>query len=211
MSFQRARTKDQIENRQDEILNAALELFDEMEYEAITLRMISDRTSLSRTTMYTYYKTKEEIFLDVIKREYLHWIDKLDTAFDSQESFNRQEYCKIITNTLYDNANLMRLFSIQQTIIEKNSSLEQLTSFKQETIGLFSTLEKGIRKTFSNASAESINLFEVHLMVYVLGYYPNTHPLQKQIQSMANAGMELPLLDAKGILYDGVYLLTSNL
>ncbi len=211
MEFQRARTKDQIENRVEEILNSAIELYDEMDYDEITLRMISDRTSLSRTTMYTYYKTKEEIFLDLVKKEYLIWNDALSERFHEKDTFTKEEFCRIMTDTLYENKPLMRLLAIQQTIIEKNSSLEQLTSFKKETMELFDTLAYGIHKTFPNATDININLFEVHLMIYILGFYPNTHPVQKQVQSMALAGMELPAMNSKEILNDGLLLLTSNL
>lgn len=211
MDFQRARTKEQIENRIDEILNSCAELYEELDFEDITLKMISDRTSLSRTTMYGYYKTKEEIFLDLMKREYLGWNDALESAFSKKVIDGRKDFAKLVAKTLLERPIFLRLLSIQQTIIERNSSQEQLTNFKTQSGVIFATLESGLDKAFPTASKEDKEQFMVQMLIYILGFYPFTHPTEKQTTSLMEAGIGMPQVDAESLMYNGIYHLTESL
>ena len=69
----RARSTAEIEERRNEILQSARELLAEEEYEEITLGTIAQRISISRPSVYTYYKTKEEVIVDLMIREYQLW------------------------------------------------------------------------------------------------------------------------------------------
>ncbi len=63
--FERARSLEQKEARIEEIKAAAESLFNEVPYHEITLSMIADRLSWTRANLYRYFKSKEEIFLDL--------------------------------------------------------------------------------------------------------------------------------------------------
>ena len=56
--------------RKDEIVNACAQLYETMSFKDITLRDIGARTSFTRTSIYNYFQTKEEIFLALMQREY---------------------------------------------------------------------------------------------------------------------------------------------
>lgn len=211
MDFQRARTKEQIGCRVDEILNACADLYSELDFEEITLKMISDRTSLSRTTMYGYYKTKEEIFLDLLNREYLSWNDALSAAVSKKPIDGREAFAKMVADSLHDKNIFLRLLSIQQTIIERNSSEEQLIRFKTESGVIFHTLEQGLKKAFPKAEKELRDQFVVQLLIYLLGFYPFTHPTRKQLTSLRAAGIEMPEINSAKLLYNGIYHLTEGL
>lgn len=211
MDFQRARTKEQIENRQNEILNSCVTLYEEMDYDNITLKMISDRTSLSRTTMYSYYKTKEEIFLDLMKREYLRWNDALAQSFSCVDGINRESFCNIVADSLLNRNTFLRLLSIQQTVIEKNISHEQLVKFKKDMSVIFSTLDYGIEMAFPNADAARRKRFIMHLTIYITSFYPCTHPIKVQIDAMSEAGIEFPPFEYGELLSEEIYHLTGNI
>ena len=55
------------EKRRHEILEKALELFTEEGYENVTFQKIADRCAITRTTLYIYFKNKQEIFVSSIK------------------------------------------------------------------------------------------------------------------------------------------------
>ena len=60
--------------RKDEIINACAALYETMSFREITLKEIGRQTSFTRTSIYNYFQTKEEIFLALMQREY----EKLD-------------------------------------------------------------------------------------------------------------------------------------
>jgi AcrR family transcriptional regulator len=56
------------EKRRHEILEKALDIFMEEGFEDVTLQKIADRCGITRTTLYTYFKNKREIFNFSIKQ-----------------------------------------------------------------------------------------------------------------------------------------------
>lgn len=55
------------EKRKHEILEKSLALFIEEGYENVTFQKIADRCGITRTTLYIYFKNKQEIFVSSIK------------------------------------------------------------------------------------------------------------------------------------------------
>ena len=55
--------------RKEEIISACAALYETMSFKDITLKDISQATSFTRTSIYNYFQTKEEIFLALLQRE----------------------------------------------------------------------------------------------------------------------------------------------
>ena len=56
--------------RKEEIIAACRKLYETMSFKEITLKEIGQQTSFTRTSIYNYFETKEEIFLALFAREY---------------------------------------------------------------------------------------------------------------------------------------------
>ena len=55
--------------RREEIVNACAALYETMGFKEITIRDIGEKTSFTRTSIYNYFQTNEEIFLALFQRE----------------------------------------------------------------------------------------------------------------------------------------------
>ena len=64
--------------RREEIIDACAALYKTMSLREITIKLIGARTSFTRTSIYNYFETKEEIFLALLQREYAAWTDDLN-------------------------------------------------------------------------------------------------------------------------------------
>ena len=73
------------EARREEIINACEKLYQTMSFKEITLRDIAGATSFTRTSIYNYFQTKEEIFLALLTREYNRWIDELSSILEYEK------------------------------------------------------------------------------------------------------------------------------
>ena len=51
--------------RETEIIDAYAELYETMGFRDITIRDIGEKTTFTRTSIYNYFRTKEEIFLEI--------------------------------------------------------------------------------------------------------------------------------------------------
>ncbi|MCC8023844.1 MAG: TetR/AcrR family transcriptional regulator [Clostridium sp.] len=211
MGSQRARSKEEVENRQREIIHACAELFKTMDYEEITLKAISESTSMSRTSMYSYYQTKDEVFLDYLKTEYLDWEQELRNRFDAVISMSKEDFCHFLTDSLLRRETMMRLLSVHLTAIEKNCSLDKLVVFKRDVQVVFDTFSYGLKKMFPNASNENLELFQSQFFIFTFGLYPYNHPTQKQLEALLLAGISPVTADTAMLCYKGVLLLATNL
>lgn len=100
------------DKRKKEILEKALELFIEEGYEDVTFQKIADRCSITRTTLYIYFKNKREIFLWSIKQ--------LTSGIEKQ-------LLKVMADSSLDEIScLKKMFAIMIDECEKNSRLFQV-------------------------------------------------------------------------------------
>ena len=179
MSFQRARTREQIKNRQKEILSASKHLFEEADYDSITLKAISESTSICRSSMYSYYTSKEDVFLDLLKYEYLDWGEALSRAFEKRPPMSREEFCRFLTDSLLSRETMARLWSLHMTTLEKNCSLEKLTDFKKSIQPVMDTFEEGLGIIFPSSGMSEREDFLAHFFIFTLSLYPYCHCTEK--------------------------------
>ena len=86
--------------RREEIINACEKLYQTMSFKDITLKEIGKETTFSRTSIYNYFQSKEEIFLALLKREYDLWIEALEEATASHETMSNKEIADVLARTL---------------------------------------------------------------------------------------------------------------
>ena len=98
--------------RKEEIVNACAALYETMSFKDITLRDIGEKTSFTRTSIYNYFQTKEEIFLALLKREYDSWIEQLCEAMESKETMTDDEIADLLARTLDDRRQLLKIMSM---------------------------------------------------------------------------------------------------
>lgn len=211
MNFERARTKEQIQSRQEEIINACEKLFDKFGYEGVNFKAISELTSFTRPSIYNYYKTKDEILLDLLRREMEKWERQLSETLANNKSMSKIEYASFITDTLIKQNKMMKLFSILFTTLENNSSTEKLAEFKKKIMDLQSTFYESLSQYFPNASPENKMVFGTAFFSYILGLYPMTHSSQKQLDAINLAEIDYVAADFKDMCYRGILLLMSDL
>lgn len=102
-------------SRKEEIITACEELYKAMSFKEITIKEIGNATSFTRTSIYNYFQTKEEIFLALLQREYERWpghtikdIKKLckgaETVCDMEIQFDSTGGDKLVTDEKKINA-----------------------------------------------------------------------------------------------------------
>ncbi|MDD2972568.1 MAG: TetR family transcriptional regulator [Lachnospiraceae bacterium] len=211
MEFQRARTQEQIENRQNEIISACQKIYMDEGYEEVTLKKISDMTSFTRPALYSYYKSKEEIFLDILKEEFALWQADLTNRCADINEYSRELFCTILTDSMCERTTLLELLAVHLNTIENNTRLERLVEFKKTVYHCFDTLTQIIDCFFplkdESAKKEFFDLF----ITYLNGLYPHIFHSKIQKQAMELTGRPHMEKDLRQVCYQNLLLLTSNL
>ena len=184
MGNRRARSQAEIKDRRQEILEACDTLYTNRGYDAVNLKEISEMTSITRTAIYTYYKTKEEIFLDILKQEYLNWQIDLEVGFSQIDTLSKEDYCNFLTNSLMNHEKLLKLLAEHYDSIENNSRSEKLSQYKRNIHPLFSTFFQGTKKFFPESTDNVAKHFRLFFFASVGSIYSMTNPTEKQIAAM---------------------------
>ena len=78
------------EKRRHEILEKAMDVFMDEGFEDVTLQKIADRCGITRTTLYTYFKNKREIFNFSIK-QFLQILENNLTEIKKEKNLSHTE------------------------------------------------------------------------------------------------------------------------
>jgi AcrR family transcriptional regulator len=129
MNWQRARSDDQIEQREAAILEAAATLFEEFRFDEITFVMIGKKANFTRSNLYRYFKTKEEVFLRLLTLDMIEW-QISGTQLIEQSELNSKNFIALWLPLVAENQRLLRLYEILASVLEMNVSEEALKRFK---------------------------------------------------------------------------------
>ena len=119
------------QSRKDEIVSACEELYKTMSFKDITVKEIGCVTSFTRTSIYNYFSTKEEIFLALLQREYTLWIEQLKKLRADNIEMRWAEFASALAHSLEERENLQKLLSMNHYVMEANSRMERLVEFKK--------------------------------------------------------------------------------
>ena len=177
--------------RREEIIDACAALYETMSLREITIKLIGARTSFTRTSIYNYFETKEEIFLALLRREYEAWTADLD-ALPAQP--DAAALADALARTLERRGTMLRLLSMNLYDIEANSRVENLAAFKTVYAASMQAVRRLLARSGPALSGPEAERFLYAFYPFLFGIYPYTTVTPKQQQAMAMAGVEYPRL-----------------
>lgn len=190
--------------RKDEIINACEKLYQKKIFKEITLQDISKETSFTRTSIYNYFETKEEIFLELFGREYDLWTGDLEKLTEKMGENGREELALEIADSLQKRKLLLKLLSVNLYDLEENSRMERLVNFKTVYGKSREALWKLIRKRYPKIKDYEIKDFMKTFLPYLHGIYPYAYATDKQIEAMDRVGIEHEKITIKDLVYMGL-------
>ena len=191
------------EARREEIINACEKLYQVKSFKEITLRDIAGATSFTRTSIYNYFQTKEEIFLALLTREYTRWIDELSSIL-AREKMTREEFADALAHSLESRAQLLKIMSMNHYDMEENSRPENLVEMKIAYGRAMSAVRDCLKKFFTEMTAKQVDDFIYNFFPFMFGIYPYTFVTEKQRAAMEEAGVNYVFLTIYEITYNCV-------
>lgn len=194
MTQQRARSKEDIQQRYDDILNQTRELFLKQDYSDITLASIAKDLKISRPSLYNYFRSKEELFLTLLKQEYLTCDKKLQVTFTKKVSTER--FCQELVNVFYQQPLFIKLLSLHTVALEDKCGYDVMARFKKDTLPFFKTQFYIIRQQFPDATRDDCWIFLQRLTTLSQTFYQYANIPEDQLKIMTelNTFGSAPLL-----------------
>ena len=195
------------EERREEIVDACASLYESMSFRDITMKEIGKVTSFTRTAIYNYFHTKEEIFLALLQREYELWAADLEAMAGAHEAMTPDELAGELARSLEMRARLLKLMSMNHFDMEANSRLERLVEFKTAYGASIRAVTRCLEKFCPDMTEGDRQDFIYAFFPFVYGIYPYAVVTENQRAAMDAAGVDY----AYPSIYDMAYACARKL
>ncbi len=190
--------------RKEEIINACEALYKTMSFKEITMKEIANATSFTRTSIYNYFQTKEEIFLALLAREYEKWADELETITNNNDNLSKDELADKIAHSLDNRIQLLKLVSMNHFDMEENSREERLIEFKASYGRARENTRECVRKFIPAMNDTDLQNFIYSFFPFMFGIYPYAFVNDRQKEAMAKSNVGYVYMTAYEIVYNCV-------
>ena len=177
------------EARKEEIIAACAALYEEKGFRETTIKDIGKAITLTRTGIYLYFETKEEIFLALLGREYDAWVSEMREIMDVKTALTRDGVAEVLARTLTNHPRLLRLLSMNLYEMEANSRPERLAEFKKSFGASLETVDLFLQQYIPEMDGERRRRFVYAFFPFIYGIYPYTSVTEKQKDAMREAGI----------------------
>ena len=188
--------------RKEEIISACEQLYKTMSFKDITLKEIGNVTSFTRTSIYNYFQTKEEIFLALYTREYDRWNEDLQGILNENVKLSKKQLSEKIASSIAKREQLLKLLSMNNYDMESNSRPELLVSFKVAYGESLRNIQKILKKFCPDMNEADIKSFIYVFFPFMFGIYPYTAVTDKQREAMNKANVDFT--------YQTIFEITNN-
>ena len=197
--------------RREEIISACEKLYQTMSFKEITLKDIAGATSFTRTSIYNYFQTKEEIFLALMQKEYERWVEELDALSGNYTTMSVEAFSGELARTLERRGMLLKLLSMNHFDMEANSRPECLCEFKRAYGASIEAVRRCLNHFFPDMSPRAQQDFLYAFLPFLYGLFPYTTVSGKQRQAMADAGVQFVYMTVYDMAYSCIRALLKAL
>ena len=194
-------------SRKEEIVNACEQLYKTMSFKEITIKEIGAVTSFTRTSIYNYFQTKEEIFLALMQREYEDWSAQLLALSAEHDAMSAGDFADALAHSLEQHEQLLKLLAMNHYDMEEHSRPERLTEFKIAYGASLDAMRACLHKFFP---AENCERFLFVFFPFLFGVYPYSVATEKQLAAMRDAKMDFKMHSIYEIVYSCVMQLLGG-
>lgn len=171
-------------------MNACEVLYQTRRFKDISLKEVSSKTTFTRTSIYNYFQTKEEIFISIFEREYELWIGSLEKILSHEVPLSRKELAIKLATSVNRRKQLLKLLSMNLYDMEENSRPELLASLKVAFGRSMQTVSLILEKFCPEMDSSERNEFLYVFFPFMYGIYPYAFVTDKQRQAISAAGIE---------------------
>ncbi len=155
MNWQRARTDEKRHERKVAIHKAAYSLFKVHGYDDVSFNGIAAEAGFTKSNMYRYVSSKEDIFLSVFMELFEIWFSDCQARLQKlSQNPPLDRFAKLWVDVYLAHPEFLNLIPQLFTSLEQNSSFEQLIVFKKRSKELLYMITIEISRVYPDIQGE---------------------------------------------------------
>jgi AcrR family transcriptional regulator len=131
-AFLRARNEAERSQRQQALLQAGKQLFEEGGWEAVTMAKVAALAGVAKGTTYLYFPTKEALFLQLLLLELDPWLQELIRRMPDKKA--PRKTARLFARSLGARPLLVRLLAALHSTLEAGADPDTVLAFKRQLL-----------------------------------------------------------------------------
>jgi TetR/AcrR family transcriptional regulator len=196
-SFQRARKPAEIEARRETLLAAAAALFDEEGPQGAGLNAIAARAGFTKSNVYRYFESREDVLLSLFRVELLAFADDLEAAFADCQPNDIDALATVVADQFVTRPRLCALISILNLTLEQNVSEAAVVALKRSVVEINQRLSAALHARLHGTSLADCAWVAAMSATLVGGMWPgaNPSPVSRKVLAMPEFAHLQPRMD----------------
>ncbi len=173
--------------RRNAILRAASDLLDESDYHDISIANVARKAGLAKGTVFLYFKTKEELFLQLQMKEYSSWFEdvngRLQKLLGDKKKTTIDGVVKAIMASVGKHPTMVRMAPLIHVILEHNIDYRTAVEFKRFLLGELRTTGTLIGRClpFLEKNGGPLFLLDLHVLMIGIRQIASPAPLVRKV------------------------------
>lgn len=173
----RARADADKQSRRRDLLRAAAEAFARQPYAEVTVAEIARGAGLAKGTVYLYFQTKEELFLQLVLEQLGEWFHELERELtEGSALLSAEALARLLSRTLARREQLTRLLAILHVVLEQNTPADVALAFKQQIAAQTAAAGALLERRYLDFEPGDGVRFLLHLHAATVGLHQMAHP-----------------------------------
>ncbi len=180
MAFRRARSDKDKEARVDEIIEASTEIYDDKKFNGLTFEAISKKINATRPLIYSYFSTKEEILVEILRRDVSSWTKDVKRTFKSKGGkYDVDEVAEKWTKCLMRHMRMVELYSMMHALLGNNVSPDRMEKIRSSISSDQESIVEQMSKVVPGMDHDSSSFFFDAQLSLAIGMFPTYVPKQE--------------------------------
>lgn len=177
MSYSRATSPEQKREREEAILAAARTLFLRGDYESAGLNAIAREAGFTKSNVYRYFQSREEIFLHIFGDVTRAWAAGLQTALSGlRRGAAPERFAETYTRETARHTVFLDLAPFAKVSLERNSSEEHLRDFYASSQAAFEPVFGEFTRIYPDVSMSDWADLSLHCYYLATGLWAGSQP-----------------------------------
>ncbi|MFZ5601111.1 MAG: TetR family transcriptional regulator [Pseudomonadota bacterium] len=203
MHIIRARDAEQKQQRRQTLIDAGWAIYLESDGQLPSVAQISARAGLAKGTFYIYFKTKEELFVELVAAAMDELFLKLNTYLDQPDS-TLHGCIEVFINAVGREDPIIKLGPMLTGVLERNTEPAIIIGFKRRLVANLLHCGQNLARRFPGLDAHTAARTLMRSYAIVLGVaqiLPSSHDVNSVLQQEEFAPIRLSLAeDATAII-----------
>ena len=211
---QRAISSEDKLERRDVILNAALDLLAGADYHDISIAQIAKKAGLAKGTIFLYFQTKEDLFLQLQMREYRPWFDeinrRLSALSEKKQAAGINVFVEQTVSSLQKHPMMAHMAPILHVVLERNIKYATASEFKYFLLHEIRRTGALIEQCLPFLKKNEGQVFLLDLQVLLIGVIQLSRPAPVVKQVIEKERMDIFKIDFEKKLKEMLLALLSG-